>query len=255
LRPTHIASCIILTGSLAALPFYRSADDGLSESAPQLATGPQSDPDGLVTGASSRHASADFDQSMAWQPIPMVLPQRQIEEQPVLPDSYYDLSIPWEQPDPIRERYSAAMRQPANDGLASAGLASDGPASAGPDRIPGAESAGVTEFASQSTPVKAVAAKEDENIFNDPDPIDEFRKWAADSSSPTQLPDPTTGIIEDRFVFEPIHSLPAAFPAAATTAAGPGRDGTPAQSVSTGRVLPTAPSDGERPRYFIREPD
>lgn len=240
MRPSQIASCIILTGSLAALPFYRSSDDGQSESAPRLATGPQSDPDGLVAGAPSKHASADFDQSMAWQPIPMVLPQRQIEEQPVLPDSYYDLSIPWEQPDPIRERYSAAMRQPASDGT---------------EQNPGAGSAGVTEFASQSTPVKAVTVKEDENIFNDPDPIDEFRKWAADSSSPTQLPDPTTGIIEDRFVFEPIHSLPAAFPAAATSAAGPGRDGTPAQSVSTGRVLPTTPSDGERPRYFIREPD
>lgn len=240
MRPSQIASCIILTGSLAALPFYRSVDEGSSESAPGLATGPQGDPDGRVAGASSRQSSADFDQSLAWQPIPMVLPQRHVEEQPVLPDSYYDLSIPWEQPDPIRERFSAAMRQPAN---------------ARPDQNPDAESAGVTELVSQSTPVKAVAAREEENIFNDPDPVDEFRKWAADDASPMRLPDPTTGIIEDRFVFEPIHSLPTAFPAAATATNGPGRDGTPAQSVSTGRVLPTAPSDGERPRYFIREPD
>lgn len=239
MRPTHIASCIILTGSLAALPFYRSSDEPPSESAPQLATGPQSDPEGLVVGATSRHSSPDYDQSMAWQPIPMVLPQRQVEEQPVLPDSYYDLSIPWEQPDPIRQRYSAAMQPSASDRQRLG--AGDG-------------AAGVTEFASQSTPVKSAAMAEEENIFNDPDPVDEFRKWAAEDSSSGQLKDPTTGIIEDRFVFEPIHSLPA-FPAAAKPPVAPARDGTPAQSVSTGRVLPTAPANGERPRYFIREPD
>lgn len=240
MRPFKIASCVILTGSLAALPFYRSADEPPSESAPQLATGPRSDPDGLVLGATSRHSSPDYDQSMAWQPIPMVLPQRQIEEQPVLPDSYYDLSIPWELPDPIRERYSAAMQPSASD-----------------RQRPGAgdEAPGVTAFASQSTPVKSPAvAEEEENIFNDPDPVDEFRKWAAEDRSATQLKDPVTGIIEDRFVFEPIHSLPA-FPAAAKPSVGTTREGTPAQSVSTGRVLPTAPANGERPRYFIREPE
>jgi len=241
LRPTQIASCIILTGSLAALPFYRAADQPPSESAPRLATGPKSDPDGLVVGAASRHSSPDYDQSMAWQPIPMVLPQRQTEQQPVLPDSYYDLSIPWELPAPIRERYSAAMQPSASDRT---------------QRDPGADGSGIASFVSQSTPVNSAARMdEEENIFNDPDPVDEFRKWAAEDSSATQLKDPTTGIIEDRFVFEPIHSLPA-FPAAATPPAGPAaRDGTPAQRVSTGRVLPTAPADGQRPRYFIREPD
>lgn len=198
MRPAHLASVIIVVGCLAALPFHRSSSIVSTDPASKLTPGPKSvlgpgrEPAGLPAVAAPGGVPADFDQSLAWQPIPMVMPQQPSVEQPPMPNSYYDVTLPLDQPDPIRQRFEAAypeMRQ--SDGAEPA-------------------SAGVTSLASQSKPAGGV----DDSGFSDPDPVDEFRKWLSKETPPADPNDPAAAMIEDEYVFEPIQPLDP-FPAAA----------------------------------------
>lgn len=198
MRPAHLASVIIVVGCLAALPFHRSSSIVSTDPASKLTPGPKSvvgsgrEPAGLPAVAAPGGVPADFDPSLAWQPIPMVMPQQPSVEQPPMPNSYYDVTLPLDQPDPIRQRFEAAypeMRQPVGGQPASAG---------------------VTSLASQSKPAGGV----DDSGFSDPDPVDEFRKWLSQETPPADPNDPAAAMIEDEYVFEPIQPLDP-FPAAA----------------------------------------
>lgn len=198
MRPAHLASVIIVVGCLAALPFHRSSSIVSTDPASKLTPGPKAvvgagrEPAGLPAVAAPGGVPADFDPSLAWQPIPMVMPQQPSVEQPPMPNSYYDVTLPLDQPDPIRQRFEAAypeMRQPVGGQPASAG---------------------VTSLASQSKPAGGV----DDSGFSDPDPVDEFRKWLSQETPPVDPNDPAAAMIEDQYVFEPIQPLDP-FPAAA----------------------------------------
>lgn len=111
MRPFKIASCVVVGGCLAALPFYRSVSTDPAAPPQRLDTGPGTEAVAWELVGRSRPQPVDGDLSLAWQPIPMVLPQTNVVEQPPMPNSYYDAAIPWEQPDPIRERFSATVAQ------------------------------------------------------------------------------------------------------------------------------------------------
>lgn len=198
MRPAHLASVIIVVGCLAALPFHRSSSIVSTDPASKLTSGPKSalgsgrEAAGLPVVAAPGGVPADFDPSLAWQPIPMVMPQQPSVEQPPMPSSYYDVTIPLDQPDPIRQRFEAAypeMRQPVGGQPASAG---------------------VTSLVSQSKSAGDV----DDGGFSDPDPVDEFRNWLSKETPPVDPNDPAAAMIEDQYVFEPIQPLDP-FPAAA----------------------------------------
>lgn len=109
LRPLTAATLVVAAGLLAALPFRRASQDTCVQPSDSIATGPRSS---VIDSASPGRAEwADgqgFDSSLAWQPVPMTLPPRPGTELPPMPDSYYDVAFDLEQPDPIRQRFSAA---------------------------------------------------------------------------------------------------------------------------------------------------
>ncbi len=111
MRPTTAATLLVAAGVLAALPFRRTSSDSSAEPVPGIATGPRSTSTASVsTGRPAEwSSSADFDASLAWQPVPITLPERPSPQLPPMPDSYYDLAFELEQPDPIRRRFSAAV--------------------------------------------------------------------------------------------------------------------------------------------------
>lgn len=189
-------------------------------SGPVLGSGRE--PAGLPTVAASHGVPADFDPSLAWQPIPMVMPQQPSVEQPTMPNSYYDVTIPLDQPDPIRQRFEAAypeMRQPVGGEP---------------------ESAGVTSLVSQSKPSGGV----DDGGFSDPDPVDDFRKWLSKETPPVDPNDPAASMIEDEYVFEPIQPLDP-FPAAAKRRPMSGEAGL--GQADTGHSAASDAANGEAP--------
>ncbi len=111
MRPTTAVTLLVAAGVLAALPFRRSASDRPVEPDPGIATGPRSTATASVATGRPAEWSDDggFDSSLAWQPVPITLPERPAPQLPPMPDSYYDLAFELEQPDPIRQRFSAAV--------------------------------------------------------------------------------------------------------------------------------------------------
>jgi len=122
-RPTTAATLLVAAGVLAALPFRRTSSDSSAEPAPGIATGPRSTATASIsTGRTAEWSDgAGFDSSLAWQPVPITLPERPAVQLPPMPDSYYDLAFELEQPDPIRRRFSAAVghRSPAEPTIPS----------------------------------------------------------------------------------------------------------------------------------------
>ncbi len=140
LRPLTAATLIVAAGLIAALPFRRSSPDATNESPGGIATGPRSTViDAAATSPNGEWpAGRNFDPTLAWQPIPMTLPQRSSPELPPMPDSYYDLAFELEQPDSIRQRFSAAVNHRGEPNAATVptpALRSSEPAQR-PDAIP-----------------------------------------------------------------------------------------------------------------------
>jgi hypothetical protein len=118
LRPTTAAILIVAAGLLAALPFRRPIAEIVDEPLPAVATGPLSTAIDAVSLSrkSDWSGAAGFDPSLAWQPVPMAFGERPSPEMPPMPDSYYDLAFELEQPDLIRERFTAAVKNPTATG-------------------------------------------------------------------------------------------------------------------------------------------
>lgn len=107
---------MIVGGVVAALPFRRSSNQ--SDTLQPVAAIPSTDPvDTLTVAKGGWGTSPAFDPSLAWQPLPMAVPGHHAPELPPMPDSYYDVSFEIQTPQPVRERFPAAVgaSSPARD--------------------------------------------------------------------------------------------------------------------------------------------
>jgi hypothetical protein len=107
---------MIVGGVIAALPFRRSSTD--RDAIQPLASLPSTDPvDTLTVAKGGWGESLAFDPSLAWQPLPMAVPGHHAPELPPMPDSYYDVSFEIQNPQPVRDRFPAAVgvSSPARD--------------------------------------------------------------------------------------------------------------------------------------------
>lgn len=107
---------MIVGGVIAALPFRRSSNDG--DAVQPLVSLPSTDPvDTLTVAKGGWGESLAFDPSLAWQPLPMAVPGHHAPELPPMPDSYYDVSFEIQNPQPVRDRFPAAVgvSSPARD--------------------------------------------------------------------------------------------------------------------------------------------
>jgi hypothetical protein len=99
---------MIVGGVVAALPFRRSSTE--SDTVQPLASVPSTDPvDTLTVAKGGWGTSPAFDPSLAWQPLPMAVPGHHAPELPPMPDSYYDVSFEIQTPQPVRDRFPAAV--------------------------------------------------------------------------------------------------------------------------------------------------
>jgi hypothetical protein len=99
---------MIVGGVVAALPFRRTSSD--RDNVQPLASVPSTDPvDSLTVAKGGWGVSPAFDPSLAWQPLPMAVPGHHAPELPPMPDSYYDVSFEIQTPQPVRERFPAAV--------------------------------------------------------------------------------------------------------------------------------------------------
>lgn len=208
---------MIVGGGVAALPFRRSSTD--ADTVPPSASLPSTDPvDTLTVAKGGWGESPAFDPSLAWQPLPMAVPGHHAPELPPMPDSYYDLSFEIQNPQPVRDRFPAAVgaSAPTRD-RESGAVATDFPQ---PDRW-------VTRR--QSVPPAS-------------DPLPE--KIAVDD------------LITDRFVYTAL-AKPNATQSTQTSANGaytPAQSASMTRT-STGGTSTSGTGDASRPKYFIREPD
>lgn len=116
---------MIVGGVVAALPFRRSSKD--SDTTEPLVSLPSTDPvDTLTVAKGGWGESPAFDPSLAWQPIPMAVPGHHAPELPQMPDSYYDVSFEIHHPQPVRDRFPAAVgASPSGNDPESGAVASD----------------------------------------------------------------------------------------------------------------------------------
>jgi len=99
---------MIVGGVVTALPFRRSSND-LENDRP-LPSIPATDRiDTLTVAKGGWGESPAFDPSLAWQPLPMSVPGHHAPELPPMPDSYYDVSFEIQHPQPVRDRFPAAV--------------------------------------------------------------------------------------------------------------------------------------------------
>lgn len=217
-RPTTAATLLVAAGVLAALPFRRTSSDRSVEPDPGIATGPRSTATAsFSTGRPAEWSDgAGFDSSLAWQPVPITLPERPAVQLPPMPDSYYDLAFELEQPDPIRRRFSAAVGHRSS---AEPKNSSDGVLSGSPDRDQQRE----TGRADRDEPIEAA-----EELIKD-------RFVYTPIQLPQEPPQPTA---------EPRE--PTAKPREPRSVS--------AQSASMIRPGVTPLDDSTRQRHFIREP-
>lgn len=238
-RPVTAATLLVAFGVLAALPFRR---DGRTEPAAEhseLLTGPRRDAVATLRTAPPTAAGEGlkFDPSLAWQPVPISLPEWAEPELPPMPNSYYDTAFELEQPDPIRKRFSAAVSDrepsplvgsaPQTGKLASSRAKSPEKLSEKLPELPRGYSLETSPEQPQSAPPATAASA----------PWSEPPRTAHD-------------LIQDRFVYSPI--APPATPPPSESSAAAQRQ-TPAQRASMVRSG-LAADDPQRPRHFIREP-
>ena len=224
MRPATIIACIIIAGTLAALPFHRPPETRHSDPQGYL-TGPAERP-GSGWTANDPAAGADApDHSPAWQPVPMAAWDSPTIDPPAMPDSYYDVSWDWEQPEVIRQRFTAvAVQPPAGDRAAD-------------------ESSASSDEVTQQASVK------------------ELRSWA-NQAPPQSHQEAIQEAVRDRFVFTPIEAdqqnrLRRDEPAGSTAArpAATSRAGSPKIVASEAEDAGGEPHQAKpQPRYFIREP-
>ena len=174
MRPLKIATCIVAGGCLAALPFYRSASNDSEELHQRLDTGPGTEAVDWGFGLRVRTQPAEPDPMSGWQPTPMVMPQPAVVEQPRMPNSYYDTVIPWEEPDPIRERFSAA--------------AMPSPTAADNQRVESFQNWAASSRASYDPVDPTEGMIEDRFVFTPIEPLDPFPALAKPSNREGQPP-------------------------------------------------------------------
>ena len=280
LRPTTFAVVIIITaGCLAALPFRREGEQRLDRTTSQSQGGGEND--SITASSSAWPQYPGFDPSLAWQPVPMTLPERPLAAQPPMPDSYYDLAFELERPEPVRERFGAVAETTAarsraaerevneealDDRVAADRVATDRGAD---EQAADHEESAEKRFADRFTrePVRAIRPASQRSAEAESEASDspgksataasrdqDFHAWATRRPNETQSPPTADDLITDRFEFTPIEPVasrrrwPTDPPVAALRSA--------IRNASTG---PTQQDAGQtthdRPRYFIREPD